>query len=48
MNAARNNTPMFLAAGRSPATETGDAGSRDFWIHWAQENFDRRPWCANT
>jgi acetolactate synthase-1/2/3 large subunit len=41
MNAARNNTPMFLAAGRSPATETGDAGSRDFWIHWAQENFDQ-------
>jgi acetolactate synthase-1/2/3 large subunit len=41
MNAARNNTPMFLASGRSPATETGDAGSRDFWIHWAQENFDQ-------
>jgi len=48
MNAARNNTPMFLASGRSPSTETGDAGSRDFWIHWLRRISTRRPWCANT
>jgi acetolactate synthase-1/2/3 large subunit len=41
MNAARNNTPMFLASGRTPSTETGDAGSREEWIHWPQENFDQ-------
>jgi hypothetical protein len=40
MNAARNNTPMFLASGRTPSTETGDAGSREAWIHWPQENFE--------
>ncbi|MDB5597110.1 MAG: hypothetical protein JWM36_4071 [Hyphomicrobiales bacterium] len=41
MNAARDNVPVLLAAGRTPLTETGDAGSRDVLIHWAQENFDQ-------
>lgn len=41
MNAARDNVPLLLAAGRTPLTETGDAGSRDVLIHWAQENFDQ-------
>jgi acetolactate synthase-1/2/3 large subunit len=41
MNAARDNVPLLLAAGRTPLTETGDAGSRDVPIHWAQENFDQ-------
>ena len=41
MNAARDNTPMLLAAGRTPLTETGHAGSRDVPIHWAQEQFDQ-------
>lgn len=41
MNAARDNVPMLLAAGRTPLTETGHAGSRDVGIHWAQEQFDQ-------
>ena len=41
MNAARDNVPVLLAAGRTPLTETGNAGSRDVSIHWAQENFDQ-------
>jgi len=41
MNAARDNVPVLLAAGRTPLTETGHAGSRDSSIHWTQENFDQ-------
>ncbi|HWG05260.1 MAG TPA: thiamine pyrophosphate-binding protein, partial [Beijerinckiaceae bacterium] len=41
MNAARDNVPLLLAAGRTPLTETGHAGSRDSFIHWPQENFDQ-------
>jgi hypothetical protein len=41
MNAARDNVPVLLAAGRTPLTETGHIGSRDVPIHWAQENFDQ-------
>ncbi|HEY8580915.1 MAG TPA: thiamine pyrophosphate-requiring protein [Beijerinckiaceae bacterium] len=41
MNATRDNVPLLLAAGRTPLTETGHAGSRDVPIHWAQENFDQ-------
>ena len=41
MNAKRDNVPVLLAAGRTPVTETGHAGSRDVLIHWAQENFDQ-------
>src|SRR6201988_3311007 len=29
MNAARDNTPLLLAAGRTPLTETGHIGSRN-------------------
>jgi acetolactate synthase I/II/III large subunit len=41
MNAARDNIPLLLAAGRTPATEDGDIGSRSVPIHWGQENFDQ-------
>ena len=41
MNAARDNTPILLAAGRTPVTESGHHGSRNVGIHWAQENFDQ-------
>ena len=41
MNAARDNVPVLLAAGRTPLTESGHAGSRDISIHWAQEQFDQ-------
>jgi len=41
MNATRDSVPILLAAGRTPLTETGHAGSRDVPIHWAQENFDQ-------
>lgn len=41
MNASRDNTPVLLLAGRTPLTETGDAGSRNNQIHWGQENFDQ-------
>lgn len=42
INAARQNVPMLLTAGRTPLTESGDlAGARNFTIHWAQEHFDQ-------
>ena len=41
MNAARDNVPMLVAAGRTPLTEMGDAGSRNVPIHWGQEAFDQ-------
>ena len=41
MNAARDNVPVLLAAGRTPLTEYGHPGSRDNNIHWTQENFDQ-------
>jgi Thiamine pyrophosphate enzyme, N-terminal TPP binding domain len=41
MNAARENVAMLFTAGRSPLTEEGLPGSRDFTIHWAQEMFDQ-------
>ena len=41
MNAARENVAILLTAGRSPLTETGLLGSRDGYIHWAQEMFDQ-------
>src|SRR5436305_14216541 len=40
-NAARENVPILFTAGRSPLTEEGLAGSRDTYIHWAQEMFDQ-------
>jgi acetolactate synthase-1/2/3 large subunit len=41
MNAARDNAPVILCAGRTPLTETGHAASRDRSIHWGQEMFDQ-------
>ena len=41
MNAARENVAILLTAGRSPITETGMHGSRDGYIHWAQEMYDQ-------
>ncbi len=41
MNSARDNVPVLLAAGRTPLTEGGDAGSRNVPIHWGQEAFDQ-------
>jgi acetolactate synthase-1/2/3 large subunit len=41
MNAARENVAILLTAGRSPITETGLFGSRDGYIHWAQEMYDQ-------
>jgi acetolactate synthase-1/2/3 large subunit len=40
-NASRDRVPMFLAAGRTPVTESGKFGSRNRSIHWAQEMFDQ-------
>ncbi len=41
MNAARDNIPLLLAAGRTPITETGHIASRNRSIHWGQESFDQ-------
>ena len=41
MNAARENVAILLTAGRSPLTESGLPGSRDGYIHWAQEMYDQ-------
>jgi acetolactate synthase-1/2/3 large subunit len=41
MNAARANVPIIFSAGRTPITEAGFVGSRDVYIHWAQESFDQ-------
>ena len=41
MNAARDQCPIFLAAGRTPLFEQGRTGARNAWIHWAQEMYDQ-------
>jgi acetolactate synthase-1/2/3 large subunit len=41
LNAARENVAILLSAGRSPLTEAGLLGSRDGYIHWAQEMYDQ-------
>lgn len=41
MNAARDNVPLLLAAGRTPITESGHIASRNRSIHWGQEAFDQ-------
>lgn len=41
MNAARDNVPILMMAGRTPLTEVGSAASRDVFIHWGQESFDQ-------
>jgi acetolactate synthase I/II/III large subunit len=41
INAARDNIPLLLAAGRTPITEAGSIASRNRPIHWGQEAFDQ-------
>ena len=42
INAARENIPLLLLAGRTPITEEpGRAGARSVYIHWGQEMFDQ-------
>jgi acetolactate synthase-1/2/3 large subunit len=41
MNAARDNVPLLLMAGRTPLTQAGHIASRSAPIHWGQENFDQ-------
>ena len=41
MNAARDNVPLLLMAGRTPMTQSGHIASRYAPIHWGQENFDQ-------
>lgn len=41
MNAYRDRIPLLLMAGRTPHTEFGHIASRNFPIHWGQENFDQ-------
>jgi len=41
MNAARDQCPIFLTAGRTPLFEEGRLGARNAWIHWAQEMYDQ-------
>ncbi len=41
INANRLNVPMLFTAGRTPITESGMLGSRNVYIHWAQESFDQ-------
>jgi acetolactate synthase-1/2/3 large subunit len=41
INAAKDNVPVLMTAGRTPLTETELSGSRSGSIHWAQEMFDQ-------
>jgi acetolactate synthase-1/2/3 large subunit len=41
IDAARDQVPLLLMAGRTPITETGPSGTRNRYIHWAQEMFDQ-------
>ncbi|MGH7159453.1 MAG: thiamine pyrophosphate-requiring protein [Acetobacteraceae bacterium] len=41
LNAARENVPILLSAGRTPLTEEGAVGARDAYIHWGQEMYDQ-------
>ena len=34
INAARENVPILMCAGRTPLSEEGHAGSRNVQIHW--------------
>jgi len=48
MNAARNNTPMFLASGRSPTPRPATQGPATSGSIGLRRISTRRPWCANT
>lgn len=41
INAARDNVPLLVLSGRTPAGEGGRTGSRDLPIHWGQEMRDQ-------
>ncbi len=41
MNASRQRVPILMTAGRTPINEADVTGSRDTYIHWAQEQFDQ-------
>ena len=41
INAARENIPVLMCAGRTPWLEHGSPASRSLNIHWAQEMFDQ-------
>ncbi len=41
MNAQRMQIPLLLIAGRTATSESGHNGSRDLFIHWAQESYDQ-------
>ncbi|MCK9506840.1 MAG: thiamine pyrophosphate-requiring protein [Pigmentiphaga sp.] len=40
-NAHRQRIPILLTAGRTPVLESGQLGSRNNFINWAQEMFDQ-------
>jgi acetolactate synthase-1/2/3 large subunit len=41
IDASRDRIPMLLTSGRTPFTESGASGSRNAYIHWAQEMYDQ-------
>lgn len=41
IDASRDRIPMLLTSGRTPITESGPVGTRNVYIHWAQEMFDQ-------
>ncbi len=41
IDASRDRIPMLLSSGRTPITEAGPSGTRNVYIHWAQEMFDQ-------
>jgi acetolactate synthase-1/2/3 large subunit len=41
INAARENVPLLVTAGRTPILESGARGARNSPVHWAQEMFDQ-------
>ena len=41
IDASRDRVPVLLTSGRTPFTESGAAGSRSAYIHWAQEMYDQ-------
>ncbi|HEX5325406.1 MAG TPA: thiamine pyrophosphate-binding protein, partial [Acetobacteraceae bacterium] len=40
-DASRDRIPILLTSGRTPITESGPSGTRNVYIHWAQEMFDQ-------